>query len=320
MYSGNYYITTINPLRTFFSPTVIVGCSVSCTYFIAVLPMITVNSSLLGNILGVRKCYITSMLLLFCTKISESLAQKTVLFQNGMYTFWKMYESNTFIRDWRDMNIDLKDNLSPKMTKYTYRRQIFADTGGLDVCRQLETKSPMCDALTHIIIIPKCFSLMLNLHVLFQRPWTLHSQCKKNKFLPNLETGRSKTLIYDTSRQLNLNANAFSTEPADYNLNCQANWLLTAIPTIRLRAAGQKCRGEQRCEVVELNFSGSFGGDGSLMTTKESLQTENRLHFKGNWENQGRQREQDILSLCNYQQGALEQGMSQLSKTSPQQL
>lgn len=48
-YTGNYSVTALIPLRTFF--TVIMGCSVlvSCTCFIAVLPMITVNSSLWGN-------------------------------------------------------------------------------------------------------------------------------------------------------------------------------------------------------------------------------------------------------------------------------
>lgn len=48
-----------------------------------------------------------------------------------------------------------------------------------------------------------------------------HFTLKVNKYLANLETGRSKTLIYDTYRQSNLNANAFSTEPADYNCTAE---------------------------------------------------------------------------------------------------
>lgn len=111
--------------------------------------------------------------------------------------------------------------------------------------------------------------------MLFQWPWTLHSQCKMS--LPNLETGRSQTLIYDTSRQLNLNANAFRTEPADYNLNCQADRLLTAISTIGWGAAGEMCRMKQRCDVVELNFS-VFGGGGSLMTIKERIRLSEPRH------------------------------------------
>lgn len=35
---------------------------------------------------------------------------------------------------------------------------------------------------------------------------------------PNLERDRSKTLMYDTSRHLDLNANALSIEPADSGL------------------------------------------------------------------------------------------------------
>lgn len=38
-----------------------------------------------------------------------------------------------------------------------------------------------------------------------------------------MDTDRSKTLIYDTSRHLNLNANALSAAQADYYLKCQAN-------------------------------------------------------------------------------------------------
>lgn len=79
---------------------------------------------------------------------------------------------------------------------------------------------------------PTAFTLYRT-YMFLQLPRTLHSQCKMNKSLPNSETDRSKTLIYDTCRQLNLNANAFSTEPADYNFNCQATRLLTARPTIR---------------------------------------------------------------------------------------
>lgn len=127
------------------------------------------------------------------------------------------------------------------------------------------SRSLICDASPHVIMnanIP-------DLYVLFQWPWTLHSQCKVNT-LPNLETGRSKTLIYDTSRQLNLNANAFSTEPADYNLNCQANWLLTAILGIRWGAAGEMCRGEQE-DGWSWIFQAVLKGSGSLMTTKENF-------------------------------------------------
>lgn len=48
-----------------------------------------------------------------------------------------------------------------------------------------------------------------------------HFTLKVNKYLANWETGRPKTLIYDTYRQSHLNANAFSTEPADYNLTAK---------------------------------------------------------------------------------------------------
>jgi len=56
---------------------------------------------------------------------------------------------------------------------------------------------------------------------------------------------------------------------------------VTAIPTRSFRAAGEMLGREQRCEVVELNFSGSFfGGRGSHSTTKETLLRENLLHFR----------------------------------------
>lgn len=55
------------------------------------------------------------------------------------------------------------------------------------------------------------------------------------------------------------------------------------------------------------------------MTTKYSLQTENRLPLRTRSENRRRQSKRDILSLRNYQPGALEQGTSRV-EASPEQL
>ena len=104
-------------------------------------------------------------------------------------------------------------------------------------------------------------------HVLFPR--THQSQCKVNKSLPNLETGRSKPVIYDTSRQSNLNANAFSMEPADYNLNCQADWLPSAK---RVRSCRRNVEGRNRgVKLWSWIFHSVLKADWSLMTATENL-------------------------------------------------
>lgn len=91
----------------------------------------------------------------------------------------------------------------------------------------------LCGMQWLIIINPAPFALW-RIYMCYTRGLgDSYSQCKMKESLPNFQIGRSKPLIYDISWHLNLNANAFSSEPVDGNLNWQAYWLLTAVSTTR---------------------------------------------------------------------------------------
>lgn len=63
---------------------------------------------------------------------------------------------------------------------------------------------------------------------------------------------------------------------------------------------GETSRGEQRCEVVELNFSGSFGDGGKSNDCKGELVNRESAAFSEPTErSMGKQSEQDTLAAGN---------------------